>query len=165
MPTNKKPGRKYRPKGIIKNPLTYVIGGIKPASEDIRTKCKILSHSAMLALTQGRGTKDDWEKVAEAVNVGLVLCEMGYGLEFKQDLIDAQIAMTLLRDRYRETGKLIFRPEDMVAVNEALSLHDQQIDLASVFDVAKAAVTVERSLSIGNYVKVDRKDTTKAQPA
>jgi hypothetical protein len=57
MPRSSAPRKKYKPKGILKDPLSYVLGGIRPASEDARVKRKILAHLAMQALVQGRCVK------------------------------------------------------------------------------------------------------------
>jgi len=154
MPVSSKPRKKYKPKGIIKDPLKFVLDGIRVADTGMLLSTKIMTHQSMLALTTGQADKQDWQFVANAVNVGLVLCEQGYGKEFVGDLVQAQVAMTLLRDRYKATGRFILRAEEMKLINEALALHDEQLDLAPVMHVAKAAIKVERELSRGNFVRV-----------
>lgn len=154
MARSSKPKKKYRPKGVIRDPIAFVIKGLKPADPDAQLKAKILLHASMAEITQGRGGKDEWQVVANSINVCLALCEMGYGKEFVPDLVRAQGAMALLRDRGKATGKFILRAEEMTAINVALDIHDQQIELAPIKDFELAVRAVERALAQGNFVTV-----------
>lgn len=158
MPRSKKPKKAYRQKGVIRDPVSFVIKGIKPADPDAQLRAKLNLHGAMVNLTQGRGTKIDWQEVANALNVGLALAEMGYGKEFVPDLVKAQGAMALLRDRGKATGRFVFKAEEMSAVNTGIDLHDQQIELAPIADFERAIRAVELALAKGNFVTVERID-------
>lgn len=155
MSANKKPRKKYKPKGVIRDPVNFVVAGSRPASEEIQLDTKILYHSAMTQMVQGNGKKDDWQTLANAMNVGLILCEMGYGQEFVPDLVKAQGAMVLVKQRFRATGKMGLRGEEMQAINVALDLHDQQLALTPIRDIERAVLCVDRELRRGNFVTVE----------
>jgi hypothetical protein len=156
MPKSSAPKKKYRPKGLMRDPVKFVLMGMRPAEQDAQLKMKICLHSAMANLTKGAGTRSDWEELANGLNVGLVLCEMGYGKEFVEDLVSAQASMVLLRERYKETGRFIFRAEEMRCVNSALDIHDQQIELAPLKDFERAIMAVNAALAKGNFVTVQK---------
>jgi hypothetical protein len=155
MSANKKPKKKYRPKGVVLNPIEYVISGMKPPAEDVKTKLKVAYHWAMANLTKGRGTPTDWQEVTNTLNVAMVLCERGFGREYLPSLSEAADALVRMRDRYKQEGKsLLFRADEMKAVNEAIDLHDAQLDATLVKDVELAVIEVERRLRLKLFHKV-----------
>jgi hypothetical protein len=154
MAKSAKPKKKYRPRAIIKDPIRYVTALVRPAPEAARTKTKIGIHLAMTNITKGEGTKDDWQEVANALNLSVILAEMGYGQEYVPLIVEAQGSMVMVRDRLKATGKAILRGIEMRAINEALAVHDEQIDLATVKDIERALLAVEKALAQGNFVKV-----------
>ncbi len=155
MASNKKPKKKYRPKGVVLNPIEYVISGMKPPTEDVKTKLKVAYHWAMASLTKGNGTPDDWQEVTNTLNVAMVLCEKGFGREYLPSLSNAADALVRMRDRFKQEGKsLLFRADEMQAVNEALALHDAQLEATLVKDVELAVKEVERRLRLKLFHKV-----------
>lgn len=153
MPRSTKPRKTYRPKRLIHNPVEWVVSGLKPASVDAQTKLKLGYHWSMANLTKGDGTTHDWQTVSDALNVALVLCEMDYGKEYLPELDTAMFSMLDLRDRYRATGRMLFKGTEMQAVNLGLELHDEQIALAPIATMEKALQEVERRLTKGNFLK------------
>jgi hypothetical protein len=154
MAKNKKPTKKYRPRGIIKDPIRYVVRGCGPAEESAVTKCQISYHMAMLNITQGKAKPSDWQEIANALNAGIVLAEMGYGKEYLQEFIKAQGAMVMLRDRLKNNGTLTIKAVEMTAINEALAVHDEQIRIATIKDMELAIKEVERQLARRNFVTI-----------
>lgn len=154
MAKNKKPTKKYRPRVLIKDPLNFVVAGCKPADPQAVTKVKISHHMAMLAMTQGHGGREEWQEIANALNAGIILAEMGYGIEYVPDMEKAQGAMVLIRDRLKETGRITLRAFEMQAINEALALHDEQLEIAPVRDISRAILEVEKQIARGNFVRV-----------
>jgi hypothetical protein len=155
MAANKKPRKKYRPKPVLKDTVSYVLTGLKQVPNDIRTNLKISVHMAMSTIARGHGERIDWENVAESLNMALVLCEMGYGHEYTQQIRLAQRAMMNLRVRLKEKGRMVFTAPELTAVNEALAIHEAQIDSPSliVIDVEKAVAEVRKRLKSREFVK------------
>ena len=153
MANNKKPRKTYRPKRVLQNPLEYVMLGVKPAAQDAQTKLKLGYHMAMTSLTKGEGTTTDWQIVSDAMNVAMVLCEMGYGEEYLPDLTVAMQAMLAVRDRYKNGASLLFRGEEMQAVTLGLELHDAQVEIVPLVSFEKALGEVNRRLVKGIFLK------------
>ena len=56
MAGNKKPTKKYRPRGVRLNTMEYVRQGLAPLSKNLRVNLLTKVHDAMVEVTQGRGT-------------------------------------------------------------------------------------------------------------
>jgi len=154
MAQNKKPKKKYQPRSVIKDPLAFVLRGSKPAPESAQIKLKISYHMAMLRMTQGTGVYQDWQELANVLNLAVTLCEMGYGQDLIGEIVDSQGAMVMLRDQLKSTGKMTMRSEDMKAINNALAIHDEQIALTPIREMDIAIRSVGDQLAKGNFVKV-----------
>lgn len=153
MPSSKKPRKPYRPKRVLRNPIEWVVTGVKPATEDAQTKLKVGLHWSMAKITKGEGDTTDWQNVSDALNVSMVLCEMGLGKEYLPELETAMYAMVDLRDRYKKTGRMVLKALEMQAINLGLELHDEQIAVAPVKDMELALAEVQRRLASRNFVK------------
>lgn len=155
MPTSKKPRKKYRPKPILKDPVGEAIKLINPAKQEHATSIQIIVHDAMARLTKGVGTPHDWQTVADAINVTIVLCEKGYAPpEWMPDILAARDAMKAARDRHKSGKALLFKGEEIQLVNEALLVHDQQIEVALLKDVEWALKDVSQRASTPTHHNV-----------
>lgn len=152
MAANKKPKKQYRPKPIIKDPITFVMVGNRPGTDEAQLKLKISYHLAMTNITQGRGQKEDWQEIANSINLAIVLAEMGWGKDYVPELAKAQGAMILLRDRLKQNGRIVVRAEEMNLINDALAIHDEQIAIAPIRDVDAAVRHIEQQFARGNFV-------------
>lgn len=86
------------------------------------------------ALRIGRGTEQEFHTLAAAVNVSLILCERDVGAEHIGIVYAVQEALMEIKARHARTGKWGFSGPEMQAINDAATLHEQQI--ASVPRVA-----------------------------
>ena len=153
MARSTKPRKKYRQKRNLQNPIDYVLKGVKPASQDAQTKLRVGYHLSMAALCKGEGDTHDWQNVSDAMNVAMVLCEMGYGEDYLPDLSTAMQSMLAMRDRYKQGMSLLFRGEEMQAVNLGLDLHDAQVEEVPLAAFERALAEVERRLARGIFLK------------
>lgn len=152
MPKSKKPRKAYNPKKILRDPVGETIKGLNPAKPEHITTIQIIVHDAMSRLTRGAGTRADWQTVADAINMTIVLCERGYGLpEWVDDVTKARDAMKAARDRHKQGKALLFRGEEITAINDALALHDQQIEVALVKDVEWALDDVAKRAALSAH--------------
>lgn len=134
MATNRKPKKKYRPKPIYVDTMTYVKVGLAPPAQKFRTRIEIINHSAMHQLTHGKGTLSDWQEVAMALNTALVLAEdFGIGADLLTDFNAALEAHRMCGAR-----RFGYLGPELSAVNHALSLHEQQMGIATTAEHEKA---------------------------
>ena len=75
---------KYRPKGVILNPIAYVMESMTPVAkhESYLIDLKIRNHAAMTALTRGIATKTDMDDLIAMANISEALSRLGFGQEY-----------------------------------------------------------------------------------
>lgn len=136
---------KYRPKGVLQNPLGYVLEGFTPVTQhdsfaiDLRTK----NHWALAELTQGRATRPDLDVLINALNMTEALCRLGLGDDYEAVIKAGLQALRSVGGRGLATGRFVLKSDEMNALNQAMELHDAQLDIATIRDIEKAIRLVQ----------------------
>lgn len=145
MTKPKKPrNKRYVPKGTTNNVLA-VFGGMGTAHHAHLRANQLKTHAAMTRLAQGQGTRDDWKRIAGVLNISYVLCEQGIGPEFAPALRAGQDALLEVGKRsVRNAGRFVFTGAELQTVNEALDIHDAQLENSRAIDIDRAADEVMR---------------------
>lgn len=142
MTATKKRNKKYQPKGTSSNPLG-IFGGMGDAHRDRLQGIQTTNHMAMADMAQGRGTREQWNRIVGAINMANVMCEMGIGDEFRQVTIAARDALLAIGMRaVRNEDRFVFTGPELQTVNEALDCHDAQLENSRSIDIDRAADTV-----------------------
>lgn len=128
MGTTKKPRKAYRPRTAPLLSPVYFIGRMKPADGPAKRYTQLRYHGALDNLVHGRGTKADWQDLAEALNMTLLLCEQGVGAEHLAFAQEAMQVMFPLRDRFHRCGSMVPTGPERKTLILALDLHDQQLE-------------------------------------
>jgi len=147
MPSNKKPRKKYKPKPVMLDPVGYVVGGMKPIAAENTLRLKLINHGSMKALTDGSATRTDWDYICTALNVAVVLAEYGVGDDYIEQIRAAMLAHAQCGKRMYNGGRLGYTGEQLTAVNLALEVHDAQIDTATVAEMERAHIEVQKRLN------------------
>lgn len=139
---------KYRPKGIILNPMAYVIEGMTPVANhgSYLMDLKIKNHAALAALTQGRATRSDIDTLIASINITEALYRLGFGREYGDVVKDGLTALRSVGARGAANNRFILRAEEMTALNTVMELHDAQLDLCTVRDIERAAQLVRTEM-------------------
>jgi hypothetical protein len=147
MPSNKKPRKKYKPRPVIADPVAFVVGGMQQITPENTLRLKLINHGSMKALTDGSATKTEWDYICTALNVTVVMAEMGLGDDYMDDIKAAMLAHAQCGKRLYQGGRLGYTGEQLTAVNKALEIHDAQIDIATVAELEKAHMEVQKRLN------------------
>ena len=136
---------KYRPRGILANPLGYVLESMTPVAkhDSFLIDLKIKNHGAMANLTQGRATREDMDALIAMINFVEALYRMGIGTEYKDVVQEGLDALHAVGKRGVENGRFILKATEMTALNTAMELHDAQMEIITVKDMEKAFAIVE----------------------
>jgi len=136
---------KYRPKGLIMNPIAYVMESMTPVAEHAQflIDLKIKNHGAMTALTTGQAVRSDIDALIAMSNICEALFRMGFGTEYKDVVKHGSDALYAVGRRGAETGRFILRSEEMNALNTLMELHDAQMDVITIKDMEKAFKIVD----------------------
>jgi hypothetical protein len=136
---------KYRPKGLIMNPIAYVMESMTPVAkhDTYLVDLKIRNHMAMTNLTQGRATRNDMDDLIAMGNVTEALFRLGFGKEHGDITQDGLNALHAVGKRGVESGRFILRAEEMRALNTLMELHDAQMDVITIKDMERGLKLVD----------------------
>jgi len=153
MPASKKPRKKYRPKGYtVKNPVDYVLSGFMKISQDDQVRLQCIAHDALKLLVSGTGTREHWQLVTDALNMAFALDEIVFQGEYLDDIHKAQMAHAACGNRFIRLGKFGYYGPELLAVNYALKVHDEQLPLITTENMEQALAAVKRELARGNVI-------------
>ena len=149
MKPPKKRNKKYRPKSVVVNPISEFFGGLSGDHMHHLQRLLGVNHLAMQAVVQGRGTREHWDQLVGAINMGNVMCEQGIGDEFRAPMIAGRDALCEVGKRAMKSGRFVFKGDELAAMNEALACHDTQLENIRAIDVERAADEVMHRIRNG----------------
>jgi hypothetical protein len=106
-------------------------------------------------LRTGDATEEAWSCVVCALNIGLALAEKGIGDEFEQTLVDALDGAFRAKVRSAKAGTFRLDGEAMRAIDEALHVHDAQMELATRDEVTAAMRLVHQRVVDGDVYQLE----------
>lgn len=151
---------KYRPKGVLLNPLAYVLEGFKPvkAHEDYLITLKIQNHDAMASLTKGQATRKEMDVLINMVNVVEALYRMGFGEDYGDVVKRGLDAVHAVGRRGLESGRFILKAQEMADLNDVLELHDAQMDIITIRDMEQAMKLMTKEYEQGKMRSIARSE-------
>ena len=137
---------KYRPKGLLINPLQYVLESLKPVKhhDSYLIDLKIKNHGAMDALTKGVAVRSDMDVLINMVNVVEALYRLGFGEDYGAEIRQGLDALHAVGSRGIETGRFILKAHEMSHLNLVMELHDAQMEVITVKDMERAVDLVNK---------------------
>ena len=147
---------KYKPRPAIVDTMAHVKVLVStlssnPALVDLRLK----NHSAMVSLTRGNATKSEMDVIIAALNITEALCGLGHGAEYTQEVMDGMDALHAVCVRGAQPGRFILRPMEMQAINQAMDVHNAQLEIITVGDLEKARQTVVNTIKRRQAVVIE----------
>jgi hypothetical protein len=148
---------KYRPKGIIADPLSWVLSGMKTVSKvpEAGLNLTIKNHSALESAVKGVATKHEIDVLVGAINVAEALCIMGIGEDWLQEVLAASNALHSMASRGVSENHFIFTGLEMTAVKMAMEIHDVQLENCTVKQLEKAVDIVNKTVAAGKARKIE----------
>lgn len=147
MAANKpKRNKTYKPRPIILNAIEFVRGGYKPVRQENLQKLALNNHGAMAAIAEGRGDLEHWKQLTGAVNIALIMCEMGIAPEYLPLANLAQDALVAMGKRNLQIGRWVFKADELKVLNELFEVHEAQLAAARVIDIERATDIVKERL-------------------
>lgn len=151
----KKRSKKYRPKPIAQEGGLLALNRIQargenasPLADDQLTDIGTGYWLALTNLTTGSGSEASWCTLVCALNIGMVLCEMGIGKEYEDAFVAALDGA--FRAKQRNSGSFRLDGDGLQAVRQALAVHDSQLEVASRSEIVQAMRTVRERIDAGN---------------
>ena len=138
---------RYRPKGVLLDPLTHVLTGLnRVGSITAGTTLKIKNHDALNTVRQGEAGRDDIDILIGALNMAEALARMKIGDDWKVEIRAAQDALFAVGSRGAETGKFILRGPELKSLNLGMEIHDAQLEVCTVAELERAMDLVHKTI-------------------
>ena len=124
-----KPRKKYKPKGVRLDTMTWVISGFKKVADvpDAGTKLLLRNHVAFDEIRAGRGDREHVDFLIHMVNMAEALANLQLGRDWLPEIHEAQDAIYAMAQRGISGKKFLFTGEEMGIVQTILELHDEQL--------------------------------------
>jgi hypothetical protein len=141
-----KPRKKYKPKGVRLDTMTWVISGFKNVADvpDAGTKLLIRNHSAFDEIRAGRGDKEHVDMLIHMVNMAEALAKLQLGRDWLPEIGQAQDAVYAMAQRGISGKKFLFTGEELSIVQTILELHDEQLKNCPVRKMEEALAVIEK---------------------
>jgi len=141
---------KYRPKGVIRDTMTWVQAGMKKVDAiSAGTTLKIRNHDAMNTLRLGTATRREVDAIIDAMNVAEALCKRGTGEDWLPEIQEAQNKLLeLARRGVANDMRFIVRGEELRALNLGMEIHDAQLEAVTVRELEIAMSDVMENLRL-----------------
>lgn len=138
---------KYRPKGVILDPMSHILSGMKRVGDiSAGTTLMIKNHDALDKARRGVAGRDDLDILIAAVNIAEALALMHIGQDWKNEIRAAQDALFAVGSRGAETGKFILRGPELTSLNLGMEIHDAQLEACTVAELEKAIDIVHNEI-------------------
>ena len=125
---------------MLQDPLGFVLESITPVSQhdSYLVDLKIKNHGALTALTKGVATRQDIDKLIQAVNIVEALYRLGFGRDYFPEVRAGLDALYEVGVRGAKSGRFVLKASEMDALNIVMELHDAQLEVITVKDMDKA---------------------------
>lgn len=118
-------------------------------------KVELAYHLALEEMRMGRGTDTGMNQLAYALNLALVLCELGFRDEQAASIRLAQECLARVGADGRRGGRWCVDEEAYRAIGPALEVHDHQLETATVTEIRRAERTILDRIAAGDVVRVE----------
>ena len=148
---------KYRPKGVLLNPVGYVLESMTALNGhgDVVLTVRLKNHAAMTALTQGTATRKDIDTLIQVVNVTEALYRLGFGAEYAAEVKAGMGALLEVGRRGAQTHRFVLKAQEMTALNVLMELHDAQLDIITVKDMERATKLVREEYRLKRAIPIN----------
>jgi len=146
--------KKYKPKGIRPDPISWVISGFKKVADvpDAGTKLMLKNHVSFDEIREGRGNTNHVDNLISCVNMAEALALRQLGSDWLEEIGQAQDAVYHMAQRGVSGKSFVFTGEELKAVQTILELHDEQLRNCSVRTLELALEDIEKEFK-GNKMR------------
>jgi hypothetical protein len=138
---------KYRPKGVIRDPMSHVIAGMKKVGDiSSGTTLMIMNHDALESVRKGVAQRKDLDVLIAAMNMAEALIRLEIGDDWRSEVRAAQDALFAVGSRGVETGKFILRGPELTSLNLGMEIHDAQLEACTVAELERAIDIVHNEI-------------------
>jgi len=135
------------------DPVRHAILGAGITQEHLLNKLRLQELASLDAMTKGLGTVQDWQELADMMNICECMAMNGIGPEALTDCKSAQNALEQAAMRYQSTMRMGLSGEGITALRDVFEFHDLQRRSISRSEYEKYIMkTKQRIMSIAKEV-------------
>ena len=136
------------------NSLVRALVGVHTMDKEQQVDLGLAYRFAFQSLRTGTGKEEDFHTLACALNIALVLAEMGFVGEAVDDIKAAQAGLIRCMSRSQRLQKWGLDGDAMTAIASALAVHDHQLTIVSQHNLELAIKEVHKRMSNGQVMEV-----------
>jgi hypothetical protein len=142
---------KYRPKGVLVNPMGYIKDGLAPMTShaDELVTLRLKNHAAMVALLQGEAGVSHMSMLIAMYNITEALHKMGFGKEYADEVTAGRQTLMDIVHRSHTVGKYVLTDPEIAILNQLLELHDAQMEVITVREMDIAIKLAQKEITSG----------------
>jgi hypothetical protein len=149
--------RKYKPKGVRMDALSWVISGFKKVAEvpDAGTKLMLKNHVSFDEIREGRGDMHHVDNLITMVNCAEALAKRQLGRDWLEEIGQAQDAIYAMAQRGVSGKSFVFTGLELQSVETVLALHDEQLRNCPVRTLELALEDIEREYKSNKMRRIE----------
>jgi len=154
---------KYRPKGMLPDPVSWVLSGMKPfTSVSLSADLRIKNHDAMDLLRRGDATAATIDVLISAFNMceAYTMLRPELGQDWKEEIKAGLDALHAVGERGVASGRFILKAEELNAMNLVMEIHDRQLESTTVRDMELAMEIVAQEYRAKRMRPIKKKKET-----
>ena len=144
-----KPRKKYKPKGVRLDAITWVINGFRNISEtgDAILHLKIKNHESLECLRKGEATRLDIDTIIGAFNIAEALARMKIGDDYAKEIKAGQDALLDVAKRgVDRDDKFVLKAAELTAIMLVAEIHDAQLEITTIGELEQSMKIVEKEI-------------------
>lgn len=150
----------YRPKGVRLDNMHWVMSGFKKLTDlpEQNVILRIKNHEALRSMVAGTGASADVHVLINALNMteALAVVRDELGADWKAEIRAGQDALHTMALRGAAKGRFLFTGPELNAINQAMEIHDAQLDAATVAELERAMDVINRVLASGKAHRIEK---------
>jgi len=147
----------YRPRPVLKDPVSYVLSGLKPLTQmkEEYFLIQIKNREALEQVRVGTADKVDMDRLIASANMAEALALQGKGREWLDDIQAAQEQLLALARRGAKNGmRFVMNAQEWEALKLIIDLHEVQLENSTVYDIEKAYDYVDKRIRAGKVMTI-----------
>ncbi|MFJ3048577.1 hypothetical protein ACIPEN_22310 [Herbaspirillum chlorophenolicum] len=139
----KKRNKAYRPRGTLVNPLDWAIAGAHTMTDLQQSEFLAPVDRAIDLIRQGKAGRDDWNDVANAMNVATALAHFQIGPNLLPAIEAAQDALKAVAGRMIGGGSSTCYAHELEAIREGREMYRAQLKVCTQGESSRAIQRVK----------------------
>jgi hypothetical protein len=151
MPSSTKPRKKYRPKPVMTNPVTFAIESVKPLADhdSYVLNWKLRNTLAFGELLRGRANKKDLDTLVSARNICEALVVTLKGADVDGTLTRSAVALIDICNRANKGMGTATKAPELQAIRDLMSFHDELLEAVTVGQFEAALAYARKEIKAG----------------